>query len=111
MEDYFEHAKVFKALGDPKRAFILNMLSSGELCACVILEKFDMSQSTLSHHMKILCDCGLVNNRREGKWIYYSLNQEVISKTMGFFNAVTSGKESSISNEGSDCRRGCAEVG
>ncbi len=106
MEDYLAHAKVFKALGDPKRAFILNMLSYGELCACVILEKFDMSQSTLSHHMKILCDCGLVNSRSEGKWTYYSLNQEAISKAMGFFNAVTSSKDNCISNEGFDCRKG-----
>ena len=50
MEDYLKYARVFKALGDPKRAMIVDMLSCGELCACMILEKFDISQSTLSHH-------------------------------------------------------------
>jgi len=65
MEEYSEYARVFKALGDPKRAMIAEMISSGELCACMILEKFDMSQSTLSHHMKILCECGLVRGREQ----------------------------------------------
>lgn len=47
---YFGYNRVFKALGDPKRAMIVDMLSCGELCACMILEKFEMSQSTLSPH-------------------------------------------------------------
>lgn len=85
MENYEEYTKVFKALGDPKRTMIVDMLSCGELCACMILEKFEMSQSTLSHHMKILCDCGLVKGRNEGKWIYYSLDADIISKTKQFF--------------------------
>lgn len=73
MDYYMENTKVFKALGDPKRALIVDMLSCGELCACDILEKFEMSQSTLSHHMKILCECGLVKGRNEG--IFFSTNQ------------------------------------
>jgi len=91
-----ENTKVFKALGDPKRAMIVDMLSCGELCACMILEKFDMSQSTLSHHMKILCECGLVKGREEGKWTYYSLNEDVIDKTMGFLHTITSDKDDCI---------------
>ena len=62
METYIEGAKVFKALGDPKRTMIVDMLSCGELCACDILGKFEMSQSTLSHHMKLLCKSGLVKS-------------------------------------------------
>ena len=54
---------MFKALGDPKRTMIVDMLSCEELCACDILEKFEMSQSALSHHMKILRKCGLVKGR------------------------------------------------
>lgn len=50
MGDYFGYTRVFKALGDPKKAMIVDMLSCGELCACMILEKFEMSQSTLSPH-------------------------------------------------------------
>ncbi|MBE7720873.1 ArsR/SmtB family transcription factor [Lacrimispora indolis] len=106
MESYEEYTKVFKALGDPKRAMIVDMLSCGELCACMILEKFEMSQSTLSHHMKILCDCGLVKGRNEGKWTYYSLDEDTISKTKQFFCNITSDKESCICKDSAGCK-GC----
>ena len=56
-----------KALGDNNRLQIIQMLSDGEKCGCKLLEAFDITQPTLSHHMKILCDCGLVNDRKEGK--------------------------------------------
>lgn len=109
MEKYLEHTKVFKALGDPKRAMIVDMLSCGELCACKILEKFEMSQSTLSHHMKILCECGLVRSREEGKWTYYSLDADTVSKTQRFFHDITSDKENCACRESTDCRKGCDE--
>lgn len=67
-------ALICRALGDINRLQIVDMLSEGEKCACKLLEKFDITQPTLSHHMKVLCDSGLVNVRREGKWCYYSLN-------------------------------------
>ncbi|MGI6152053.1 MAG: ArsR/SmtB family transcription factor [Christensenellales bacterium] len=96
MHSYLEYSKIFKALGDPKRAMIVDMLSCGELCACMILEKFHISQSTLSHHMKILCDCGFVKAREEGKWTYYSLNEETIGKTKQFLCRITSCKDDCI---------------
>ena len=65
-----------KALGDNNRLQIVQMLSDGEKCGCKLLEAFDITQPTLSHHMKILCDCGLVNDRKEGKWHHYSINVE-----------------------------------
>ena len=68
------NAKVFKAFCDEKRLHIIEQLQNGEKCACVLLEKLNISQPTLSHHMKILCECGLVDTRREGKWSHYSLN-------------------------------------
>jgi len=83
------------------------MLSCGELCACNILEKFAMSQSTLSHHMKILCECGIVKAREEGKWTYYSLNNDIISRTKQFFFTITSVKESCICRENSNYCEGC----
>jgi ArsR family transcriptional regulator len=52
----------------------LSLLQSGEKCACVLLEKVNVGQSTLSHHMKILVDSGIVNARKDGKWTYYSIN-------------------------------------
>ena len=109
MDCYMKNAKVFRALGDPKRAMIVDMLSCGELCACKILEKFDMSQSTLSHHMKILCECGIVKAREEGKWMYYSLDDETISKTKQFFCAITSAKDNCICRDNSKCCKGCNE--
>ena len=60
MINYDELAKIFKVLNDPKRLKIINMLSTGELCACKIQEAFDVSQPTLSHHMNVLCTTGLV---------------------------------------------------
>ena len=55
MDYYLDNTKVFKALGDPKRAMIVDMLSCGELCACMILEKFEMSQSTLDKTKQFFC--------------------------------------------------------
>lgn len=73
---YDELSLVFKALSDETRLRTLHMLSSGELCACEILESFHITQPTLSYHMNILCDSGLVSARRDGAWVKYSLNRE-----------------------------------
>ncbi|ADY56640.1 transcriptional regulator, ArsR family [Syntrophobotulus glycolicus DSM 8271] len=76
MENKFlEHAKVFKAFCDETRLMVLELLQSGEKCACVLLEKVNVGQSTLSHHMKILVESGVVSARREGKWTYYSISE------------------------------------
>jgi len=66
--DYDNNAKIFKALSDPSRVKIIDILSCGERCACEILEHFDFTQPTLSHHMKVLMKCGLVESREEGLW-------------------------------------------
>ncbi len=79
-EQYEKNAIVFKALCDPNRLMILDLLKSGEKCACKLLEEMDISQSTLSHHMKLLCEAGAINCRREGKWMHYSLSQKGFSK-------------------------------
>ena len=78
--DYGEYSKIFKAFSDPKRLKILDMLSNGELCACKILEEFNITQPTLSHDMKILLELELVNSRKVGKWTHYSLNVEKMNK-------------------------------
>lgn len=69
-----EHAKIFKALCDPKRLAILEQLRKGEKCACVLQEPLDLTQSGLSYHMKILCDSGIVTSTQEGKWTHYCLS-------------------------------------
>ena len=69
-------AAAFKALGDENRIRILKMLRGGEKCACKLLEELNITQPTLSHHMKILCDAGIVVGRKEGKWTHYSIDSE-----------------------------------
>ena len=69
-------ALIFKAFCDENRIRILKLLRGGEKCACKLLEEMSISQPTLSHHMKILCDSGLVKGRKEGKWMHYSLCKE-----------------------------------
>jgi ArsR family transcriptional regulator len=98
-EKYKEYARIFKALSDPNRLMIVDMLSYGELCACVILEKFQITQPTLSHHMKTLCDCGLVNGRKGGKWTHYSLNDEAAKILRAFLEEVTTAKENCICHD------------
>lgn len=73
MMDERKVVAVFKALGDENRIRILKLLRSGEKCACKLLEELNISQPTLSHHMKILCDAGIVAGRKEGKWMHYSI--------------------------------------
>ncbi|MCL1853057.1 MAG: metalloregulator ArsR/SmtB family transcription factor [Peptococcaceae bacterium] len=97
-----ENTLFFKALGDTNRLMIVDMLSCGELCGCSILEKFNITQPTLSHHMKILCDCGLVMGRKEGKWTYYTLNEQTVQKFKDFLTAITSSKEDCIC-KGCEC--------
>ena len=84
--NYVQYSKLFKVFSDPKRLKIIDMLSNGELCACKIQEEFNITQPTLSHDMKLLCDVGVVNARKEGKWMHYSLNlakMNEIYKTIG----------------------------
>ncbi len=92
---YKETAKVLKAISDPKRLKIVDMLSCGELCACEILEEFKITQPTLSHDMRVLVEAGIVVDRREGKNIYYSLNTDTLDRVQLTLGRVFSG--------GSDC--------
>lgn len=65
---------IFKAFCDENRIKILQLLADGEKCACKLLEEMNVTQPTLSHHMKILCDSGIVVGRKEGKWMHYSIS-------------------------------------
>ena len=89
MATHQEHAKVFRALCDPKRLAILEQLRSGEKCACVLQKPMDLTQSGLSYHMKILCDSGLVSSRQDGKWTHYRLCDEVREKAVKLLLALT----------------------
>lgn len=74
-----EDARRIKALTDENRLAIMLALQHGEKCGCVLLEELNITQPTLSHHMKILWDSGLVIGRKEGKWMYYSISPEGVS--------------------------------
>ena len=71
-------ALICRALGDSNRIQIVELLMNGEMCGCRLLEHFQIAQPTLSHHMKVLAECGLVNGRKEWKNTYYSLNCDVL---------------------------------
>jgi ArsR family transcriptional regulator len=72
---------LFKALSDETRLkIVMRLKAEEELCACKLLELVDCNQSTLSHHMKILVDCGLVIPRKDWKWVHYSLNEEKVKE-------------------------------
>jgi ArsR family transcriptional regulator len=89
-QNYDDNAKIIKALSDSGRLKIIDILSCGEQCACDILEQFEFTQPTLSHHMKVLMDCGLVKSRKDGLWSYYSLDNTNCNKLILFLmNLVT----------------------
>jgi ArsR family transcriptional regulator len=82
---------------------ILEILQSGEKCACVLLEKLDITQPTLSHHMKILCESGIVTPRKEGKWTYYSIDEN------GSENAIKILRTITTVTEDENAYKGCCE--
>ena len=84
-----EKATVFKAFCDETRLMALSLLQSGEKCACELLEQVNVGQSTLSHHMKILVESGIVVSRKEGKWMYYSISQEGSEKALELLKDIT----------------------
>ena len=84
-----ETARVFKAFCDENRLQILELLRGGEKCACRLLEEMSISQPTLSHHMKILCDSGIVVGRKEGKWMHYCLSPEGIRIAQDYLTGLT----------------------
>ena len=75
--------------GHSNRLQIVQMLSDGEKCGCKLLEKFEITQPTLSHHMRILCECGLVESRKEGKWSHYTLNCRTLCWFKKFIDGLT----------------------
>jgi len=101
MKEFEKSALVFKAFCDENRLMILKLLQTGEKCACVILENLNIGQSTLSHHMKILCDAGIVIARKEGKWTYYSISGEGTQYAKELLDNIT---RMSYTKEDNDCK-------
>lgn len=76
-------ATAFKALGDERRLQIMYQIAKKPgICSCKVLEAHNMSQSTLSHHMKLLCEAGLVKCEKSGKWVHYTLDSKGIKEAI-----------------------------
>ncbi|WP_245666643.1 ArsR/SmtB family transcription factor [Actinomadura latina] len=81
-------AKVFKALADPVRLRLLNMIASvegGEACVCDLTGPFELSAPTISHHLKVLRQAGLIEGERRGTWVYYKVIPEAVTRLSGLF--------------------------
>jgi ArsR family transcriptional regulator len=83
-------ARLFHALSDETRLSILQRLRFGERCVCDLTDALDAAQSRLSFHLKVLKDAGLVTDRRDGRWMYYTLNQEALSEAAELVEALAS---------------------
>lgn len=85
-------AQRFHALSDETRLEIVGMLSHGERCVCDLTSVLEAAQSRLSFHLKTLKDAGIVSDRREGRWVYYSLKRAALDDAVGFLQSVKPGK-------------------
>ncbi|TDB91895.1 transcriptional regulator [Actinomadura sp. KC216] len=86
--DAIELAAVFKALADPIRLRLLNMIASaddGEACVCDLTVPFDLTAPTISHHLKVLRQAGLIDGQRRGTWVYYRIIPERLTRLSGLF--------------------------
>lgn len=84
-----EVSLICKAMSDANRLHIIEMLTSGEKCGCDLLDVLQVTQPTLSHHMKVLADCGLVSSYKEGKWQHYSINCDRFRDFKDFLNSIS----------------------
>lgn len=82
-------ARRFQALADETRLRIVERLRAGEECVCNLTDTLATGQSRLSFHLKTLKDAGLVRDRRQGRWIYYSLNPEALGEVERFLGSLT----------------------
>src|ERR1043165_3735886 len=99
--DLLRSARVFHALSDETRLAIVDRLRGGERCVCELQDALDAAQSRLSFHLKTLKDAGLVTDRRDGRWVHYALNRELLDEIAGFGQAIKPGKHAG------SCARAC----
>ena len=84
-----EVSVICKAMSDPNRLRIIEMLTQGEKCGCSLLDALQVTQPTLSHHMKVLGDCGLTASRKEGKWNYYTINCDKFKEFKEYISGIS----------------------
>ena len=86
----WELIRVFKALSDETRIRMLYLLSEGELCVCEIMQALEISQTRASRNLGILRDAGLLQDRRDGQWVHYSVNREVATEYLKLLELLAS---------------------
>lgn len=95
-----EVANICKAMSDANRLKIIEMLTQGEKCGCNLLEELQVTQPTLSHHMKVLSDCGLISSYKEGKWHHYTINCHKFKAYKEYIAAITCKCQSKTRKDG-----------
>lgn len=96
--DYQEKAKTLKAIAEPNRMKIIHLLSAGTMCACDVLEHFEFTQPTLSHHMKVLEKERIISVEKKGQWHYYTLEENFIQDFIETIEILLSNKENHFQN-------------
>ena len=86
--DTAQAAQWFHALSDPTRLGIVMRLTGGERCVCELTDALDAAQSRLSFHLRVLKDAGLIIDRRDGRWVHYSINREAIEEAGKFLGSI-----------------------
>jgi ArsR family transcriptional regulator len=87
-QDTSRAATLFHALSDDIRLEVVALLLHGERCVCDLMEALDMAQSRLSWHLKTLSDAGIISGRKEGRWVYYSLNVAALTEARGILDSL-----------------------
>ena len=100
-------AAIFKAFCNENRIRIIKLLRSGEKCACKLLEEINVTQPTLSHHMKILCDSEIVVGRKEGKWTHYSISEKGVEQAKECLRQLTT---LDVESENKSCCEKCGSL-
>jgi len=96
-------ARRFQALADEKRLRIVDILRDGEHCVCDLTEALDVGQSLLSFHLKTLKDAGLVSDRRDGRWVHYSLVPDAVAELEAMLGVLRADASSCVAGGGSCC--------
>lgn len=86
--DHARAAALFHALSDESRLGVVELLLHGERCVCDLMDELDMAQSRLSWHLKTLSDAGIICGRKEGRWVYYSLNSDAIVEARAILDSL-----------------------
>jgi len=98
-----ETARLFHALSDATRLGILERLRDGERCVCDLMDSLDAAQSRLSFHLKVLKEAGLVSDRRDGRWVYYTLSQGALAEAGEYVAELKSAARASTRSRSGHC--------